>query len=108
MSKIRRRKREGQAFYRPDKKTLSARVRKKLLEKTTWYKRERSDDEEEGQERQNPNTSMRSPRREKGGTGGTCTRPGRTGEECSSQQAEWCEGSDLCPTRHVTASWTCY
>ena len=33
-NKILRRKREGQGFYRPAKKTLAKRVRKKLLDKT--------------------------------------------------------------------------
>ena len=38
-NKIRRRIREGQPFYRPARKTLSMRVRKKLTEKNTWYKK---------------------------------------------------------------------
>ena len=37
-NKVERRKREGQPFYRHAKKTLAARVKKKLLGKTSWYK----------------------------------------------------------------------
>ena len=34
--KKKRRKKEGQPFYRPAKNNLAARVRKKLMEKQTW------------------------------------------------------------------------
>ena len=37
-NKIERRKRENIEFYRLAKNTLKTRVRKKLLEKETWYK----------------------------------------------------------------------
>ena len=43
-NKIARRKRENQPFYRPARKTLSARVKKKLMEKTTWYKKSHKND----------------------------------------------------------------
>ena len=36
--KIKRRKDDGQEFYRNAKSTLATRCRKKLLEKTSWYK----------------------------------------------------------------------
>ena len=41
-NKILRRKREGQGFYRPAKKTLAKRVKKKLMDKTNWYKKTKS------------------------------------------------------------------
>ena len=34
---------EGKGFYRSAKSTLKSRTRKKLLERETWYKGERSD-----------------------------------------------------------------
>ena len=37
-NKIERRRRENQEFYRLGKNTLHTRVRKKLMEKETWYK----------------------------------------------------------------------
>ena len=64
-NKKERRKREGQPFYRPAKKTLSTRVRKKLMEKNTWYKKT-SGDGEEGQEvteEERANHSIDQPRR---------------------------------------------
>jgi hypothetical protein len=45
--KIERRKRAGEKFYRDAKKTLSSRVRKKLTEKTNWYKNYRDRDDGE-------------------------------------------------------------
>ena len=47
-NKIRRRKREGQPFYRPARKTLAMRVRKKLTEKNTWYKKAGKKDDDDG------------------------------------------------------------
>ena len=41
-NKILRRKREGQGFFRPAKKTLAKRVKKKLMDKTNWYKKTKS------------------------------------------------------------------
>ena len=43
--KIARRKKEGTNFYRSAKSTLAKRCRKKLTEKSTWFKRKRDDDE---------------------------------------------------------------
>ena len=47
-NKIKRRKREGQPCYRPATKTLEMRVRKKLTEKNTWYKKAGKNDEDDG------------------------------------------------------------
>ena len=58
-NKIKRRKKEGKPFYRPARQTLSARVRKKLMEKQTWYKKTRNEDEDEADLRR------RSPNKEK-------------------------------------------
>ena len=45
-NKIERRKREQQDFYRLAKNTLQARVKKKLMEKETWYRTEKNRDED--------------------------------------------------------------
>ena len=45
-NKIERRKQEGQPFHRLAKNTLYRRVKKKLLEKETWYKTEKSHPED--------------------------------------------------------------
>ena len=55
--KIKRRKEEGLDFYRSAKSTLAGRCRRKLLEKTTWYKTKRDDDEEEP--KTSPNKRLR-------------------------------------------------
>ena len=46
-NKIERRKRDKMEFYRLAKNTLHSRVRKKLLEKETWYKNENKKKEED-------------------------------------------------------------
>ena len=38
MNKCERRRMEGKGFYRKARQTLSSRVRKKLMERTTWFK----------------------------------------------------------------------
>ena len=65
--KIMRREREKQGFYRHGKSTLKARNKKKLLEKTTWYREKRKrDDEGEEEEMQLPTRKMsRGEKREK-------------------------------------------
>ena len=45
-NKIERRKREKQPFYRLAKNTLHARVKKKLMEKETWYRTENKKEED--------------------------------------------------------------
>ena len=40
-NKIKNRKKNGQPFYRPAKSTLGGRIRKKLTEKTSWYKQKK-------------------------------------------------------------------
>ena len=42
-----RRERDGISFYRGARSTLAGRVKKKLTEKTSWYKKKRKRDEEE-------------------------------------------------------------
>ena len=37
-NKQKNRQKEGKGFYRKDKDTLSLRVKKKLVEKTSWYR----------------------------------------------------------------------
>ena len=49
-NKKKRRKREGKPFYRPARTTLKSRVRKKLMEKQTWYKKKKKNEEEDGEE----------------------------------------------------------
>ena len=46
LRKIERRKKEGTPFYRSARSTLRQRCKKKIMEKTTWYKtkRKREDD----------------------------------------------------------------
>ena len=44
--KIARKKKRGEDLYRSAAKTLKPRLKKKLLEKTTWYKDRKRDDEE--------------------------------------------------------------
>ena len=43
--KIVRRKKEGRPFYRSAPSTLAQRCRKKLLEKVTWYKKRKREDD---------------------------------------------------------------
>ena len=43
--KIQRRKKEGSNFYRTANSTLAKRCKKKLTEKSTWYKRKRTEDD---------------------------------------------------------------
>ena len=50
--KHQRREKDNIDFYRGAKSTLAGRIRKKLTEKTTWYKQKRKrDDEEEKEDR---------------------------------------------------------
>ena len=46
LNKKERRKKSGDKFYRDAKKTLASRIRKKLVEKTTWCKHKKNIDEE--------------------------------------------------------------
>ena len=45
--KIARRQRDGQEFYRHSKTTLQTRIKKKLIERETWYKNRQEDSEDE-------------------------------------------------------------
>ena len=47
--KNKKERRKGQPFYSPAKKTLYARVRKKLMEKRTWYKNTSEGDDDENE-----------------------------------------------------------
>ena len=51
MRKIRRRKEEGKDFYRGAKSTLRLRMKKKLLDPTTWYKSKVSEPEKPEQDK---------------------------------------------------------
>ena len=58
--KIQRREREMQGFYRHGRATLKSRNKKKLLEKTSWYKQKRKrDDDDEDDEMSLPTRKMR-------------------------------------------------
>ena len=46
-AKQQRRKKAGTSFYRSAKQTLSSRIRKKLTEKTSWYKKRKNDENSE-------------------------------------------------------------
>jgi hypothetical protein len=61
--KIQRRKKEGTEFYRTAKSTLAGRCKKKLTEKSTWFKRKRNEEEEDGQQEQSQSPRKR-PRQE--------------------------------------------
>ena len=64
--KIRRRKNEGSLFYRSGKSTLAGRYRKKLTEKSTWFKRKRDeaeDDDDDGHQTQ-PHSPRKKQKRE--------------------------------------------
>ena len=50
--KHQRRERDGQQFYRSARSTLAMRTKKKLTEKTSWYKNKRKRHDEEGEERE--------------------------------------------------------
>ena len=50
IKKRERREREGKGFYRTGKATLPGRVRKKLLEKETWFRQEKVEEEWERDE----------------------------------------------------------
>ena len=56
--KVERRKKEGLGFYRLAKSTLPTRVRKKLMERETWYK-EKIDDNEEDKDYSNKSESYK-------------------------------------------------
>ena len=43
LNKCERRKQEGKGFYRKAKQTISSRIRKKLLERTSWFKGKKQD-----------------------------------------------------------------
>ena len=45
--KILRRKKEGTEFYRTAKSTLASRCKRKLTEKSTWFKRKRTEEDED-------------------------------------------------------------
>ena len=66
--KCTRRERDGIDFYRSGRSTLGARTKKKLTEKSTWYKnkRKRGDEEEE----EEATKTCHSPRKRKRGEGG--------------------------------------
>lgn len=57
--KIQRREKEQQGFYRHGKSTLKSRNRKKLLEKTTWFRQKRKREDEEDDEMHLPARKMR-------------------------------------------------
>jgi hypothetical protein len=48
--KVQRREREGRGFYRHARNTLKQRNKKKLLEKTTWFREKRKRDEDDDEE----------------------------------------------------------
>ena len=48
--KVQRREREGRGYYRLGSSTLKDRTRKKLLEKTTWYRPKRRAEDADGEE----------------------------------------------------------
>ena len=50
-SRFERRMRENGVYFRTAKSTLRGRVRKKLLEKTTWYKQKKNKNDEKEQSR---------------------------------------------------------
>ena len=54
-NKIERRKREEQPFYRLAKNTLHTRVKKKLMEKETWYRTENKKEEDKPEDWELPN-----------------------------------------------------
>ena len=63
--KIKRRKDDGQEFYRNAKSTLATRCRKKLLEKTSWYK-EKAEKESEKRMNKNQENKAEAQERDKG------------------------------------------
>ena len=62
-----RRERDQIDFYRGAKSTLAGRVRKKLTEKTSWYKKKRKRDDEEEEEERKPEERSPAKRMRKGG-----------------------------------------
>ena len=66
--KCTRRERDGIDFYRSGRSTLGARTKKKLTEKSTWYKNKRKREDED--EEEEATKTCHSPRKRKRGEGG--------------------------------------
>ena len=66
----RRKKEDGSTFYRHGRDTLKKRVRKKLTEKTSWYKEKKREDEEKDQKKDEWRVRLGGVKKEKRGEKG--------------------------------------
>ena len=89
-----RRERDGVDFYRSGRSTLGARTKKKLTEKSTWYKKKRKREEEEDE------TAKTSPRKKQRGREGE----GGSGGGLEVQKPGSCEGSNANKSEEVQES----
>ena len=91
-----RRERDGVDFYRSGRSTLGARTKKKLTEKSTWYKKKRKREEEE----EDDETAKTSPRKKQRGREGE----GGSGGGLEVQKPGSCEGSNANKSEEVQES----